>query len=461
MATRCSYDDGMFGALARLNPFKTAEGRRLALLFAVVYFAQGMWYLPNQTITIIFKDAGYNVGSVANFFVIAGTPWLIKPLYGLLSDFFPIFGRRRVSYLVMTSSRAAAGGFLAAAIGSTEYRTLLVLFTVMGFGLAFTDVLADAVMVERGRQHGLTGAFQSVQWAAIYTSSMLVGLIGGWMAQRRNLVAAFFLAGCFPVITLIMTAAFVREKPAHRDRAALVQRLAAVRGALRAREVWLVAGFIFFFTFSPSFGPGFLYYQTDQLGFSQEFIGALNALQSFGSVLGALTYGPLSRRWPLRRTINVSIGLSAAWTLIYLLYRGPWSGAMIDFTYGWVYMVTTLSLLDLAARVCPTHIEGAFFALLMSVYNAGIQGSQWTGGHLYDSVGFERLVLISTAATLLTYILVPFVHVDRIEAASSAAADAAVAAHEAAHHRPGHQHSASPDFDDSASGSDSGSGSRN
>jgi MFS family permease len=406
----------MSGALARLNPFKTAEGRRLALLFAVVYFAQGMWYLPNQTITIVFKDAGYSVAHITNFFVVAGIPWLIKPLYGLLSDFYPILGRRRASYLVMTSSLAAIGGFLAAASGSSEYRTLLVLFAMMGFGLAFTDVLADAVMVERGREHGLTGAFQSVQWAAIYTSSMLVGLVGGWLAQRRNLVGAFTLAGCFPVITLIMVGAFVREKRALRDRAALIQRLTAVRAALRSREVWLVAGFIFFFTFSPSFGPGFLFYQTDRLGFSQEFIGALNALQSFGSVLGALTYGPLSRRWPLRRTINVSIGLSAVWTLIYLLYRGHWSGAVIDFTYGWVYMVTTLSLLDLAARVCPSHIEGAFFALLMSVYNAGIQGSQWTGGQLWDAIGFERLVLISTGMTLLTYILVPFVHIERITA---------------------------------------------
>ena len=132
---------------------------------------------------------------------------------------------------------------------------------------------------------------------------------------------------------------------------------------------------------------------------------------------------------------------------------------MIDFTYGWIYMVTTLALLDLAARACPTHVEGTFFALLMSVYNAGIQGSQWTGGHLYDSVGFQRLVLISTAATLLTFILVPFVHVDRIEAESSAAGDAAVAAHMAAHHRRGRHRRASPDFDDSDSGSDSGSGS--
>jgi len=164
----------------------------------------------------------------------------------------------------------------------------------------------------------------------------------------------------------------------------------------------------------------------------------------------------LSRRWPLRRTINLSIALSAVGTIIYLLYRGPWSGAAIDFTYGWIYMVTTLALLDLAARVCPSHVEGAFFALLMSVYNAGIQGSQWTGGHLFDSVGFERLVLISTAATLLTFILVPFVHVDRIEASSTAAAAAAEAAHKAAHHSRTRRHRVSSGLDDSDSGSGSG-----
>src|SRR5207244_12689909 len=41
------------------------------------------------------------------------------------------------------------------------------LFTVMALGLAFTDVLVDAMMVENGRPRGLTGAFQSVQWACI------------------------------------------------------------------------------------------------------------------------------------------------------------------------------------------------------------------------------------------------------------------------------------------------------
>ena len=71
----------MLPALARLNPFTTPEARRLAVLFAVVYFAQGMWYLPNQTISIDLKDRGLTAGQVAMFFAITSIPWLLKPLY--------------------------------------------------------------------------------------------------------------------------------------------------------------------------------------------------------------------------------------------------------------------------------------------------------------------------------------------------------------------------------------------
>jgi predicted MFS family arabinose efflux permease len=406
----------MLDALRRLHPFTTPEAQRHAVLFAIVYFAQGMWYLPNQTITIVMKDRGLRPGVVVTFFAISTIPWVIKPVYGIISDFFPLLGRRRFSYLVLSSSLAAAAGFALGITGTADYRPLLVLFTAMGLGLAFTDVLIDALMVEHGRRLNLTGAFQSVQWAAIYTSSVLVGLVGGWLAEGRRLGLSFSLAALFPLLSLIVAAAVVREPRERADRAATLARLRSVRDALRDRDVWIVAGFIFFFTFSPSFGPSFLYYQTDRLGFSQQFIGTLAALQALGSVLGAICYAPLSRRWPLRRTINVTIGLSAVGTLVYFLYRGAASAVAIDFTNGWVYMVTTLAFLDLAARACPAHVEGTFFALLMSIYNAGVQGSQWAGGQLYDAIGFERLVVISVVTTALTWVLVPFVRIEAIEA---------------------------------------------
>jgi predicted MFS family arabinose efflux permease len=219
-----------------------------------------------------------------------------------------------------------------------------------------------------------------------------------------------------------MVLAFVHEPPSRADREAFRRTWQAIRGALIHRDMWLVAAFIFFWTFSPSFGPALLYYQTDVLKFSQQFIGNLLAVQAVSGVVGAFIYAPISRRAPLRTIIVVAIGVAVVGTLAYLGYRGPVSAVLIEAVFGAVAMITQLAFLDLAAKACPRRVEGTFFALLMSVYNGGTQGSQVTGGYLYDWLGYNRLVLIAAAMTALAWVLVPFVHIDRIEARARAEA---------------------------------------
>jgi MFS family permease len=406
----------MLGRLAALSPFHTPEAKRLAVLFGIVYFAQGMWSLPVQTIIISLKDRGLSAGQVATFFAITTVPWLIKPVYGLLSDFVPLFGYHRKSYLLLTSATAATAGLVLGVAGDHSYWRMANFYTLMALGLAFTDVLVDALMVENGKPMGLTGAFQSVQWGAITTASILVGELGGYLAENRRLHAVFFVAACFPLLSLLMTAFFVRERPAREGAKEFWTTWAAIRDALRERETWIVGGFIFFWTFSPSFGPAFLYYQTDVLHFSQQFIGHLAALASVAGVVGAFIYAPLSRRMPLTRLINISIGFAVAGTLAYLVYRDAWSALVIDISFGCIGMITQLAILDLAAKSCPRHIEATFFALLMSVYNGGTQLSQNVGARLYDSLGYTPLVLISAVFTALAWVLVPLVRIDRIEA---------------------------------------------
>ena len=406
----------MLARLKALHPFQTPDAKRLAVLFGIVYFAQGMWYLPNQTITISLKDGGLSAGQVASFFAITTVPWLIKPVYGLLSDFVPLFGYHRKSYLLLTSATATAAGLFLGVTGDHAYWRMAAFITLMALGLAFTDVLVDALMVENGKPMGLTGAFQSVQWGAITTASILVGELGGHLAESRRLHAAFFLAACFPLLSLLMAAFFVREAPARKDREGFATTWAAIRDALREREVWVVGGFLLFWTFSPSFGPALLYYQTDTLHFSQQFIGHLTAIAAVAGVAGAFIYAPLSRRVPLTRLINFSIGVGVIGTLAYLLYRGHVSAIIIDVVFGCVGMITQLAFLDLAAKSCPRRVEATFFALLMSVFNGGTQISQNIGGRLYDSFGFTPLVLISTAFTAAAWLLVPLVKIDRIEA---------------------------------------------
>ena len=407
--------------LQRLHPFKTAEAQRLAILFAIVYFAQGMSALPNQVIAISFKDQGLEADDVAAFFLLASFPWFIKPLYGLISDFVPLFGQRRKSYLIVTSALACIAGLVAGLSANYSYWELVILYTIMGFGLAYNDVLTDALMVEKGKLSGLTGAFQSVQWTAITAASIIVGLLGGYFAEHRQLQTAFIVAAMFPLVVLLMAGFFVRERrinPRKREFRAI---WTALRSGFGERSVWLVGAFIFLFNFSPSFGPAFLYYQTDVLGFSQQYIGFLNAVDSASSILGALIYAPLARSTPLRRLINFAIGLSVITLMTYLGYMGEFSALLIHVIWGITGMITTLAFLDLAARACPRRAEATFFALLMSIFNLGTLASQNVGAHLYTELGegsfaYIWLVVISSFATAAIWLLVPMIHIERIEA---------------------------------------------
>ena len=83
----CGHTDGNVARIERLDyhgpcagtPFQSPEARRLALLFAIVYFAQGMIYLPDQVVAIVFKERGLTAGQLAAFTWITTIPWFIKP----------------------------------------------------------------------------------------------------------------------------------------------------------------------------------------------------------------------------------------------------------------------------------------------------------------------------------------------------------------------------------------------
>src|SRR5262249_53144209 len=226
----------------RLLPFKTADGRRLAVLFAVVYFSQGMYHVADQVVTLTLKETlGLTPAQVGTFGMLVLVPWVIKPIYGLVSDGFPLFGRRRKSYFLLSSALATLAGVVLWLQGEPTYGSLAIMAIVMGLGIAFTDVLTDAMMVENGKPLGLTGAFQSVQWTAINVAMLLVGFVGGYLAQRHMLHVGFLLAAAFPFLALIMGAAFIHEPRARSRRAEVREAWRGIRHALPARTMCGVA----------------------------------------------------------------------------------------------------------------------------------------------------------------------------------------------------------------------------
>src|SRR5262245_11260522 len=83
---------------------------RLLVLFGTLYFVQGVIEptanLPMQPLVAELADFGYSTAEAGRFLAIIGIAWSIKPLFGLLSDFLPIAGRRRWPYLVLSTALA-------------------------------------------------------------------------------------------------------------------------------------------------------------------------------------------------------------------------------------------------------------------------------------------------------------------------------------------------------------------
>ena len=300
---------------------------------------------------------------------------------------------------------------------SYSYWSVAIFYTLMGLGLAFTDVLTDALMIENGQRLGLTGPFQAIQWAAISLASILVGIGGGWLAQHKPLFVTFLIATCFPVITLTMAIFMIREPRVQFEQRQFHETWAAIRTAIGSRTLWIVAGFIFFYNFSPSFGPALLYYATDRLHFSKIFLGTLDSLTYASGIIGTAVYFAFSKSFPFRRLIHFAIAAGVIATLAYIGYRDEVSAVVLSLVFGGIAMFIQLAFLDRAARACPKQVEATFFALLMSIYNGSVQLSQITGGWLYDQLGFTQLILISASFTALCWLFVPFLKLDELDAA--------------------------------------------
>lgn len=404
---------------------EAAPGRKtilkLSAVFALVYFfsPNGLASLPGLTVSFLLKDTlGMTATQAAYFGAVTILGWVVKPLWGIISDALPIFGSRRKSYLLATALLAAAIWFALGQIENYTVRTLLLLFTLSSVMYAFMDVVTDGLMVETGKPLGLTGRFQSVQWTAVYLASVITGFAGGWAAEHWRPQTTFLINAAFPLVILAAIIFFIREERVLETKAQFRQSLASLKQAFSHATLWLLAFFLFFWTFSPSFGTPFFYYSVDMLKFDKIFLGAVSSVSAATAALGAILYGVYSKRFRTRTFVHIAIAIGVVATLFDLTYFLPYIREHLALAR-WIYLssaavlgivgaATFLVMLNAAALAAPKFAEGTTFATLTSFWNIGLMGSGALGGWLFAKIGLPPLIIVSAVFTAATWLLMPY-----------------------------------------------------
>lgn len=398
-------------------------------LFAIlmVYLVQGILGISRLAVSFFLKDdLGLTPAQTSALLGIAALPWVIKPLFGFLSDGLPIFGYRRRPYLVL-AGLLGTGCWLAMATVIHSAWAATLAMTLNSLSVAVSDVIVDSIVVERARRESIekAGSLQSISWGASAFGGLLTAYLSGFLLQQFSTQIVFGITAIFPLIVTLVAGLVTEAKVDHSSEWTVVQQqMKDLWKAVTRPAILLPTAFVFIWQATPTADSAFFFFTTNELGFEPEFLGRVRLVTNVASLIGIWLFQRFFRSVPFRQIFAWTTILSALLGMTALLLVTHANRAIgIDdywFSLGDSLVLTVMGqiafmpVLVLAARLCPTGVEATLFALLMSVFNlAGMISHELGAGLTYimgvTETNFKNLwllVILTNVTTLLPLLFI-------------------------------------------------------
>ncbi len=404
-----------------------------------VYFVQGILGLSRLAVSFFLKDElGLSPAEVSALFGITVLPWVIKPLFGFISDSFPILGYRRRPYLILSGILGAIAWVGMATMVHSIWAAITAI-TLSSLSVAVSDVIVDSLVVQRARveSQGSAGALQSICWSASALGSLITAYFSGFLLEYFTTRNVFLMTAAFPLI-LSGAAWLIAESPVEKTAKEsknsnfedLKQQIKLLRQAVSQKEILLPTAFLFIWQATPGSESAFFFFATNELHFQPEFLGRVRLVTSVAALVGIWIFQRFLKSVPFRVILGWSTVISTVLGLTTLLLVTHANRALgIDdhwFSLGDTLILTLMGeitfmpILVLAARICPQGVEATLFALLMSVFNLAGLVSHELGAVLTHYLGvtetnFDNLWLLITITNLST--LLPLLFINWLPAA--------------------------------------------
>ncbi len=395
------------------------------LAILLVYFVQGVLGLARLGVNFFLKDElGLSPAQVSAMLGIVTLPWVIKPVFGFLSDGLPLFGYRRRPYLVLSGLLGAAVWLSLATVVHTAWAATVAI-TLSSLSVAFADVIVDSLVVERARAEAAedAGSLQSLSWGAFALGGVFTAYFSGSLLERFSTHTVFAITAVFPLIVSAVAWLIVESRVTEPPSWTVVWAQARqLKQVFSQRQIWLPVAFVFLWLATPTAESAFFFFTTNELGFEPEFLGRVRLVTSVASLAGVWIFQRFLRTIAIRTIFLWTTLLSAAlgMTVLLLVTHANRSLGIDDrwFSIGDSLILTVMGqvaympIMVLAARLCPPGIEATLFALLMSVVNLASLLSSEFGALLMHWLGISEtnfdslwlLVVVTNLSTLLPLI---------------------------------------------------------
>ncbi|KAG6472500.1 probable folate-biopterin transporter 2 [Zingiber officinale] len=415
--------------LSRWSPLRwfrmLAEETHWSFVFGVITvygISQGLGGAIYRVATDYYwKDVQMVQPSAAQVYQgITSIPWIVKPLWGLLTDVLPMVGYRRRPYFILSGLLG-----ITSMLTLSLHRKLHVLFALLALtggsaSVAIADVTIDACVAENSISH----PFLAADMQSLCGLSSSIGRLLGFSFSGL-LIHAIGSAGVLGLLSIpsaLVLLVGVMLKEMHMPDFVygevfqkLQQASEKMWKTLKCPPVWRPCVYMYVsLALSLNIQEGMFYWYTDQKAgpsFSQETIGFIYSIGSVGSLLGVLLYQNILKDYNFRGLLFWSqlISAFAGMLDLVLVLRLNLKFGLPDYLFAVIDESVTqligrlkwMPLLVLSTKLCPSGIEGTFFALLMSIDNFGLLTSSWGGGLLLHLLKVTRTEFDNLWAAIL------------------------------------------------------------
>ncbi|MDJ1183400.1 folate/biopterin family MFS transporter [Roseofilum casamattae] len=393
----------------------------------LVYFVQGVLGLTRLAISFFLKDdLGLSPAQVAALMGVAVFPWIVKPLWGFISDGLPIFGYRRRPYLIISGLMGTIAWGLLATIADTVWETTIAI-ALTSLSIAISDVIVDSLVVERARNESTAqvGALQSLSWTSSSLGGLLTAYLSGSLLQVLSPQQVFGITAIFPLLVAAV-AGLISESPVSEtetNSSGVKEQIGQLKMAIAQPAIWMPTLFLFLWQSTPTADSAFFFFTTNELGFEAEFLGRVRLFTSIAALIGIWLFQKFLKSVPFRQIFAWSTVFSFIFGLTPLLLvthtnrllgiGDRWFSIGDSVILTVIGEIAFMPVLVLSARLCPPGIEATLFALLMSVTNLARTLSQEFGAILMHQLGitahdFDNLALLVLLTNLSSLLALPF-----------------------------------------------------
>ena len=365
--------------------FDNKKYYRNKICYILLGFNSGLITLSDLAIEYYLKDVlEVEPSSLANMTAFTKFPYIIKFLFGLITDLFPIFGYRRKIYILIISIIYDISWIIVIFIVNNIYIFLFLIF-IINSCISFSTVIAHAILIETTEMENNNNKSDVSLYFLVKNLGMLIAsYIKGILLEKFSIKITFYVS------------AFNKKY-------------------LYNKDILFTFTFLMILVSCPTYNEALFYFTTNKLNFTPYYFGNIHTISVVVNLFFILLYKKYLSKLSFKSIIIIAkICLFVVLMLNYFLIKQNITNLISNYyLYMFIYSMNmslitlrNLPIFEIGAILSPKNLEGTVYAIFMGILNFGQIAASFLGSLLmkYFSISknnFTNLIIMINIINLI------------------------------------------------------------